>query len=185
MVSFVPVACSVVAGLPGRLLIAVSFAVAIDVQGVTGGTSPWLLPLLRRGSGPRPCRGSAGPPAATTRHLRPMGTAAHACLAAHCRPQTRCLTGAGSGGCRCSRGPDRDPAVPRGRAGSTHRPALRTPQAGDCFCAAVYASSSHAFSQVGRQTCAAPCPRRCHGCRLRGLTSLTAHRSSLKMSDGV
>jgi hypothetical protein len=37
----------------------------------------------------------------------------------------------------------------------------------------------------GRQTCAAPCPRRFHGCRCRGLTSLTAHRPSLKMSDGV
>jgi hypothetical protein len=37
----------------------------------------------------------------------------------------------------------------------------------------------------GRQTCAAPRPRRFHVCRRRGLTSLTAHRPSLSMSDGV
>jgi len=50
VVSFVPVAYSAVEGLPGGLLLSVSFAVAIDVHGVTGGTSPWLLPTLRRGS---------------------------------------------------------------------------------------------------------------------------------------
>jgi hypothetical protein len=37
----------------------------------------------------------------------------------------------------------------------------------------------------GRQTCAAPCPRRFHGCRCRRQPSLTAHRQLLKMSDGV
>jgi len=45
-----PVACSAVAGLPGWLLIAVSCSVAIAVHDVTGGTSPWLLPPLWRGS---------------------------------------------------------------------------------------------------------------------------------------
>jgi hypothetical protein len=128
------------------------------LHGVTGGTSPWLLPTLRRGSGPRPWRGSAGPPAATRRHLRPRGTADHACRAAQCRPQRRCLTGAGSGGYPHSRGPDRDPAVPRGRAGSPHGPALRAPQAGDCFCVAGRASSLHAFSRVGTPGRCGPVP---------------------------
>ena len=35
----------------------------------------------------------------------------------------------------------------------------------------------------GRQVCAALCPHRFHGCRRRGLMSLTAHRPSLRMSD--
>jgi hypothetical protein len=35
----------------------------------------------------------------------------------------------------------------------------------------------------GRQACAAPCPRRFHVCRRSDLTSLTAHRQSLRMSD--
>ena len=37
----------------------------------------------------------------------------------------------------------------------------------------------------GRQACAAPCLRRFHVCRRSGLPSLTAHRQSLRMSDGV
>jgi hypothetical protein len=37
----------------------------------------------------------------------------------------------------------------------------------------------------GRQACATPCPRHFHGCRHRGLPSLTAHRQSLRMSDRV
>lgn len=36
-----------------------------------------------------------------------------------------------------------------------------------------------------RQAGAVLCPRHCHGCRRRGLPSLTAPRPSLSMSDGV
>jgi hypothetical protein len=114
-----------------------SFAVAISVHAVTGGTSPWLLPTLWCGSGPRLCRGSAGQPAATRRHLRPTVTAAHAWRAAHCRPQRRGLTGVGSGGCPCSRGPDRGPAVRHVPVSRSRGRALRGPPAADVFCAAA------------------------------------------------
>ena len=124
-------------GLPGGLLLAGSFAVTINVQSVTGGTSPWLLPPRRRGSGPRPCRSSAGQDGATTRHLRPRVTAGRADAAAHCRPHRTGLTGAGRVRSPYSREPGTDHVVRHGRAGRPRGPELPAPPAGDVFCAAV------------------------------------------------
>src|SRR4029453_10396040 len=71
-----------------------------------------------------------------------MVTAAHACLAAYCRPQRRCLTGAGSGGCRCSRGPDTDRGGHHQQGARRPRPALRGSWGADCFADAGGAQGS-------------------------------------------